>query len=115
MTVENTRRHGHSDPRFRTRRHLHLVVDGDMHDSAISPPPELGSPESQADDLSVWEGEGGLSAVPEAGGEDAAPALDWDAFKELVHVRGRHDLDAVKAYADYRATGHRPGALAVAH
>jgi hypothetical protein len=43
------------------------------------------------------------------------PALDWDAFKELVHVRGRHDLDAVKAYADYRATGHRPGALAVAH
>ena len=119
MTVENTRRHGHSDPRFGTRRHLHLVVDGDMYDelapSAFRPPPELAHIKAQDDDLSVWESEGGLWATRETGTEDPPPALDWHAFAQLVPVRGRHDLDAVKAYAAYRTTGRLPAALAVPH
>lgn len=119
MTVENTRRHGHSDPRFRTRRHLHLVVDGDMPDeqtwSEAEAPPELALIEPQNDDLSLWESEGGLWTTREANDADPLPALDWDAFAELAPLQGRHDLDAVKAYAAYRVTGRLPAALAVAH
>ena len=108
MTVENTRRHGHADPRFGTRRHLHLVVNGDVPEP---PEPELEG--SQAEDLSVWEGEGGLPATREAGVDDPPPALDWAAFTKLVPVRSRHDLHAVKAYAKYRETGRLPAALAL--
>jgi hypothetical protein len=112
MTVDLARRHGHYDPRFGVHRHLELIEGGgppaEEPERTFTVRPPLALVESQGD-LSVWEDEGGRAAPPGGGAERAPPALDWDAFVALFGRRGRHDLEAVKAYGAYCATLERDG------
>ena len=96
--TEQGRRHGYYDPRYglspavRRKTHLRLVPDVDA---------------VRDDGVDAWEDEGGRSAPSLA----AVPprALDWEAFsREFVPGRRRHDLEVVKAYEAYRATGALP-------
>ena len=86
--VEAGRRHGHSDPRYRSeaarrKSHLRLV-------------PASGAPVED-------------SGPPARG----VPGLEWDAFSGTFFAgRHRHDFEAVKAYEAYRATGAVPAAPA---
>ncbi|HEU5211496.1 MAG TPA: hypothetical protein VFU10_01880 [Gaiellaceae bacterium] len=111
MTVETARRHGQADPRFAARPRLRLIRGGDAPwiaglEKVVHGPRGLTLTEAQDAGVSVWENEGGRSATGDVEVAEAPPALDWYAFcQSFFPGRRRHDLEAVKAYAAYRATG----------
>jgi hypothetical protein len=90
--IESPRRHGHSDPRYppgsdarnrpRSRRRDATNVD----DGSLP--------------IEIWENEGG----PAPTADELFESLDWAAFSaSRFPDRGRHDLEALVAYARYRA------------
>jgi hypothetical protein len=89
--IESSRRHGHFDPRYErsgpgSRPRVVTYVDGRGDDGLLP--------------MEVWENEGGR-ALPAA---ELPESLDWAAFSACRFPdRRRHDLEAIVAYARYRA------------
>jgi hypothetical protein len=89
--IESSRRHGHFDPRYErsrlgSRPRVFTHVEGRGDDGLLP--------------MEVWENEGGRA--PPA--DELSESLDWAAFSaRRFPNRRRHDLDAIVAYAQYRA------------
>src|SRR5437588_5803556 len=96
--IESSRRHGHSDPRYSPRS------DADHQGSDRNRPRSRCRVVTHVDDgslpVEVWENEGG----PAPPADELSESLDWAAFSaRRFPDRRRHDLEALVAYARYRA------------
>jgi hypothetical protein len=92
--IESSRRHGHYDPRWHTNR-LNLRNRAADRGPAVE----------------AWENEGGAllddrRAGPGGGWLREPAGLEWYAFlTRYFPSQRRHDLEALKAYEEYRAAG----------
>jgi hypothetical protein len=92
--IELSRRHGYYDPRW--------------HPGSLSRPRALVlAPKVSNSSIQRWENEGGRYSM---GDETGAPAgLEWYAFcSRYFPRRGRHDLEALKAYEACRLSEEKP-------
>jgi hypothetical protein len=94
--IEWPRRHGHFDPRYRR--------PSDLADRLGSKPRVFAHVDAVVDEvllaIATWESEGGHTSAA----DELPEPLDWAAFSTLrFPVRRRHDLEALVAYAHYRA------------